>query len=49
MALLHNALLLLALVALHGACALKLFGHDYHLGRSTPADERCTGTQVRAR
>ena len=48
MALLRNSLLLLALVALQSTSALKLFGHEYHLGRLTPAEERCTGAQVRA-
>jgi hypothetical protein len=47
MALFRDALLLLALVALQSASALKLFGHEYHLGRATP-EERCTGAQVRA-
>ena len=46
MARLRNALLLLALVALHSISALKLFGHDYHLGRSAPADERCTQARM---
>jgi HSP20 family protein len=34
------ALLLLALVALRGAAALKLFGHDF--GSAPQSDERCT-------
>lgn len=38
------ALLLLALAALHGAAALKLFGHDMTIRRS-PSDEKCSGAK----
>jgi HSP20 family protein len=36
------ALLLLALAALHGAAALKLFGHDMTIHRTPSSDEKCT-------
>ena len=46
MALHRGALLLLALALLHGASALKLFGHDF---RGGALDQPCTGAQVRLR
>jgi len=46
MALHRGALLLLALALLHGASALKLFGHDFRGGAS---DQPCTGAQVSLR